>query len=345
MSVKETSKFNIGGWTIRSVATTATKFVTAMSSGSKYEVRVYDVGRNVKKGIIHLKDENGNENFKNINSVAIFYTNDIMKRTYVAAGGSRGTIYVWVLSEGTTPVKTMNNQLGGVGRPIRSLMMDNYKLVSLFNNNTAILYNLNVENYKQIARREDLAGAKHISMHGRRLLKLKPSGTIEYWFVGRSSSEMNFTRIKSVDSIAAGANRFVTTHNNAIKIWDYNGNLEKEITNGSNPTDVSMHMEKIVACFGDTTKVWDDKGNELATLAVTGAKKAAVHGNTIIVIGTDSVHIFACVIATEPCPSRASEGLRPEEIPLYILKAVTPEVKVHPQYGKLRPEKYAKLKL
>jgi len=342
MSVEETSKFNISGWKINSVATTDKKFVTAMSSRGKYEVRVYDVGSNPTDGIIKLTDNGGKEN---LTSVAIFYTGGSLDRTYVAAGGSSGTIYVWVLSEGTTPVKTLENQLGGVGRPIRSLMMDQYNLVSLFNNNTAILYNLNVENYKQIAPREDLAGAKHISMHGRRLVRVtetdkKDTDTIRLQTIPRRPGKdvdtvKSLTKQESVDSIAAGAKKFVTVHNNVIKLWDYDGNLEKELMINVRPTDVSMHNERIVACFGGTAKVWDDKGNELATLAVTGANKAAVHGNTIIVIGTNSAHIFEC--ATAACPwKRVSDGLRPEEIPLYILKAVTPEVKVHPQYGKLR---------
>jgi len=339
MSVKETSTFKINGWKINSVATTDKKFVTAMSSGGNYEVRVYDVS-NPKNDIIKLTNENGNENLKGVTSVAIFYTEDVMNRTYVAAGGRSGTIYVWVLSEGTKPVKTLENQTGGVGRPITSLMMDQYNIVSLFSDKTARLYNLGVEKYVQIRQREDLAGANHISMHGRRLVRVTDKDTIQLQTIPRNpgtnvDTYQYLPNNKSVDSIAAGAKKFVTVHDNVIKLWDYKGNLEKKITNDSKPTNVSMHKTRMVACFKDNAKVWDDEGNELATLAVTGAKKAAVHGNTIIVIGTNSAHIFEC--ATAACPwKRGSDGLRPEEIPLYILKAVTPEVKVHPQYGKLR---------
>ena len=352
MSVNETSTFKIDGWMIRSVATTATKFVTAMSHNGKSNVRVYNVGDNPKEVIIRLEDENGKENFKNINSVAIFYTNDIMKTTYVAAGGDSGTTYVWVLSEGTRPVQTMNNQFAGEGYPIRSLMMDNMYLLRLSDSKSGkkgVVYTLNVTKYEEIGSQTKTAvlggGLKHISMHGSYILTVNDNKRVQLWSVGRNRnsiktySEENFNKlkdIKNIDLIALGKKRFVTVTKSDINLYDYDGNLKNTIKNDSKPTDVSMHMEKIVACFKDRAKVWNDDGEELAELKVEGATKVAVRGNTIIVIGTKKAHIFACVIASEPCPSRASEGLRPEEIPLYILKAITPEVKVHPQYGKLR---------
>ena len=351
MSVNETSTFKIDGWMIRSVATTATKFVTAMSHNGKSNVRVYNVGRKPKEGIIHLTDKDGNKDFKNINSVAIFYTGGSLNRTYVAAGGDSGTTYVWVLSEGTKPVQTMNNQLRGKGFPIRSLMMDNMYLLRLSDSKseksvkTASVYTLNVAKYEEIGSQMNTAvlggGLKHISMHGSNILTVNDKGTsVQLWSVGRTrnSIKKNFNKLKDIENIhliALGKKSFVTVTND-INLYDYEGNLKKTITNDSKPTDVSMHMEKIVACFKDKAKVWNDDGEELAELKVEGAKKVAVRGNTIIVIGTKKAHIFACVIASEPCPSRASEGLRPEEIPLYILKAITPQVKLHPQYGKLR---------